>query len=200
MVFFWWPNKSLGCDLDGLVFGLCEVPCESTRRQSTLVPVTSNGFESNECPVHEQHDEQQNQKGTKLRQDRPLEVDEASLEKDQSGQLDHVPVVLSLVLQNIEGPGDVAVAIVAENIVHPLAVDLVGVSNGLVPAIRPTVWHRRSVHLEVPGRSPKGHDRDRARSIGRNRVGSPKIVGSASAVGNAEVTDEREYSRDGVEG
>jgi hypothetical protein len=134
-----------------------------------------------------------------LQQDRPFVVHKGSLEKYPKAQLDHVPIVSPLVLENVQRPGDVAVTVVATYIVHPLVVDPVGLENGLVPLACPA-GQVPNVDLEVPGGRSKGHHRKRFRSVGLDGVGATEIVGPAHAVGNSQMPNKGQECRDRVEG
>ena len=101
-------------------------------------------------------------------------------------------------LEDVQCPGDVAVAVVATDVVHPLVVDPVGLVNCFVPLACPA-GQVSNVDLEVPGGRSKGHDRERARSVGLDGVGPTKIVGPAHAIGNAQMPNKGQDRRDRVE-
>ena len=124
-------------------------------------------------------------------------IHEGPLEKDQETQIDHVPVVFSLVLHNVQGPGHVAVTVVAKEVVHPMPVDPIRLTDGLVPTVG-AAREIPDVHFQIAGRPAKGHDGDGSRSVRSDRVGPPKIVGPAVAVGDSQMPDERQECRDGM--
>jgi len=155
-------------------------------------------WRSKEGPGGKQNDQQQNQKGTELR-DHCTISEEGSPKEHQKTELDHVPVVPALVLHDVQGPGNVTVTVVATKVVHALSVDPVGLSYGLVPLVGPT-GKIADVHLQVPGRSSKGHSRQRPGVVACDKVRALEIVGVAPAVGDSHVTDKRQYGRERVEG
>ena len=153
---------------------------------------------SKEFPRRQQIDEQEHQKRAKMQQNGTLVIDKGSLEKDQKAQLYHVPIVASLVLQNIQRPGDVAVAVVATDIVHAPAVDFIGLLDCLVPSMR-TTHQFSNVHFEISGWRAKGHAGEWGRAVGIDIIGSTEIMSLSRTVGNSQVTDKGQYRRYWVE-
>lgn len=143
---------------------------------------------SKEFSSDQQKEQHENDKGAKLTKNGIFCIHKGSLEKEQSCQLDHVPIVSPLVFQYVQRSGNVAVTIVATNVVHPLAVDPVRLVNSLVPPVGTTL-KVANVHLEIPCRWPKGHDGNGTRTIRVDVIGPPEIVGSSLAVGYSQVTD-----------
>ena len=51
---------------------------------------------------------------------------------------DHVPASAAVVLHHVDGPGDVAVAVVTAQVVHPLTVDIRGLADRSVVGLGAT--------------------------------------------------------------
>mmetsp|Transcript_24962 Transcript_24962/g.54738 ORF Transcript_24962/g.54738 Transcript_24962/m.54738 type:complete len:166 (+) Transcript_24962:496-993(+) len=135
-------------------------------------------------------------KGTELL-DQRIEVNKGSLKEDQKTQVDHVPIVPSLVFHGVQSPCYVAVAVVAANVVHALSVYPIGFLNRLVPLSR-SAGKIANVHPKIPSRFAKGHSWQGARAVRAHVIRALEIVRMAPAIGNSHVPDEGEYCRDRV--
>ena len=63
---------------------------------------------------------------------------ELCLEEDHKAEDEHIPVVLAIVLHYVEGFGHMTVAIITEQIMNAMAVNLGGFSDTKVPACHAT--------------------------------------------------------------
>ena len=78
-------------------------------------------------------------------------------DKHPCGELDHVPAGAVPVPHGVQGGGDVAVTVVAAEVVHPPLVLVAGLDDSGVPAPLPALGLGPGVQLEVPGGPSERH-------------------------------------------
>jgi hypothetical protein len=76
--------------------------------------------------------------------------DKFGFEEDHEAEDKHVPVGLSAVAHDVEGLGHVAVAVITEEIVNPVAVDLGGLGDAHVPT-RAATYNGAKKYEHPPG-------------------------------------------------